>query len=108
MGPIVAIVQAPGKGRAANGGCDDRRPDVRAVALVGSWARGTAGPSSDVDLVVLAGDASPYVTGDAWIAELGAVATSRELFKLALRERSAAEPDLVAVWIAVGDLAHTV
>lgn len=29
------------------------RPDVRAVALVGSWARGGARPDSDLDLMLL-------------------------------------------------------
>ncbi len=29
------------------------RPDVRGVALAGSWARGCAGPRSDVDLLVV-------------------------------------------------------
>lgn len=32
------------------------RPDVRAVGVAGSWARGEAGPDSDVDLVVLVDD----------------------------------------------------
>ncbi len=30
------------------------RPDIRGIALVGSHARGTAGPASDIDLMVLA------------------------------------------------------
>ncbi len=48
------------------------RPDVRAVGLAGSWARGTAGPDSDVDLVVLADRPDAYA-GTAWAAEaLGA------------------------------------
>lgn len=51
------------------------RPDVRAVGLAGSWARGTAGPCSDVDLVVLADRPDAYA-GTAWAAEaLGAGAT---------------------------------
>ncbi|MBN1315772.1 MAG: nucleotidyltransferase domain-containing protein, partial [Anaerolineales bacterium] len=29
------------------------KPDIVAVALVGSHARGTSGPGSDVDLVIL-------------------------------------------------------
>jgi uncharacterized protein len=51
------------------------RPDVRAVGLAGSWARGTAGPGSDVDLVVLADQPDAYA-GTAWAVEaLGAGAT---------------------------------
>ncbi len=37
------------------------RPDVVAVALVGSWARGAARPDSDVDLVVLTRDRDGYL-----------------------------------------------
>lgn len=48
-----------------------RRPDVRGVALVGSWARGAARPDSDVDLVVLTDDPGHYVEGEEWTAELG-------------------------------------
>jgi predicted nucleotidyltransferase len=32
------------------------QPKIRAVALVGSHARGTAGPDSDIDLMLLATD----------------------------------------------------
>lgn len=47
------------------------RPDVRAVALVGSWAREEAGPGSDLDLVVLTDDPGAYLGSDAWTAALG-------------------------------------
>ena len=53
------------------------RPDVAALALVGSWARGTQGPRSDVDLVLLTDDPSFYVDSDSWISELGAHAVAR-------------------------------
>ena len=43
------------------------RPDVRAVGLAGSWARGTARPGSDVDLVVLTDRPRAYA-GVAWVA----------------------------------------
>ncbi len=42
------------------------RPDVVAVGLAGSQARGTAGPHSDVDLVVLTRDRDGYA-GSAWL-----------------------------------------
>jgi hypothetical protein len=32
-------------------------PDVVAVAVFGSWARGEAGPASDVDVAIVVGDA---------------------------------------------------
>jgi hypothetical protein len=56
----------------AVGGWVARRPDVVAVALVGSWARGAAGPGSDVDLVVLTESPALYVAGEEWARELGA------------------------------------
>ncbi len=45
------------------------RPDVVAVGLAGSQARGTAGPDSDVDVVVLTRDRDGY-TGAAWVPGL--------------------------------------
>ena len=41
------------------------RDDLAAVALVGSWARGSARDDSDVDLVVLT-----ETDGDEWVPEL--------------------------------------
>ncbi len=49
------------------------RPDIEAVALVGSWARGTARPDSDVDRVLVVADPAIYETDDAWLADFGAV-----------------------------------
>ncbi len=48
-----------------------RRPDVVAVALVGSWARGRPRMGSDVDLVVLTTDKPTYLRDEPWVAELG-------------------------------------
>jgi len=44
-----------------------------AVALVGSQARGTAGPDSDVDLVILARDPHVYLEETAWAGCFGQV-----------------------------------
>jgi predicted nucleotidyltransferase len=41
-----------------------RRPHVAAAALVGSHARGTATPTSDVDLVILCSAPDELLTGD--------------------------------------------
>jgi predicted nucleotidyltransferase len=49
------------------------RPDIRAVALVGSRARGTAGLRSDIDLLVLSDDPDAYLASGDWIAALGAL-----------------------------------
>jgi predicted nucleotidyltransferase len=48
-----------------------RRPDVVAVALVGSWACGPPRMGSDVDLVVLTTDKPTYLREESWVAELG-------------------------------------
>ena len=49
------------------------RPDVRAVALAGSRARGTARPESDVDLVLLVDDPRAYLGWPAQELEEAAV-----------------------------------
>ena len=46
------------------------RRDVAGVALVGSWARGTASDESDVDLVLLTDDPTGYTHREDWVAEL--------------------------------------
>jgi hypothetical protein len=46
------------------------RPEVVAVVLVGSWARGDARMDSDV---LLTEDEKPYLEGDAWLQELGGI-----------------------------------
>lgn len=46
------------------------RPDVRGVALVGSYARDAATPDSDLDLLVLTEDPDAYRAGDTWHAEV--------------------------------------
>ena len=48
-----------------------RRPDVVAVVLVGSWARGHATMGSDVDLVVLTAMKDLYLGDESWVRELG-------------------------------------
>jgi predicted nucleotidyltransferase len=46
---------------------------VRAVALVGSVARGDTHAGSDVDVVLLTTEPARYVESDDWIGELGGV-----------------------------------
>ena len=48
-----------------------RREDVQAIAIVGSWARGTARPDSDVDVVIITDQPDRYVSADDWAAVLG-------------------------------------
>jgi hypothetical protein len=46
-------------------------PEVRAIALVGSWARGEARADSDVDLIVLALSPETLVSDTSWTAFVG-------------------------------------
>jgi len=46
------------------------RSDVVGLALFGSHARGTAGPASDVDFVILTTRPNDYRTESEWVAEI--------------------------------------
>lgn len=54
-----------------------RRRDIRAVALVGSYARMQANPASDVDLVIIANDPQKYLTQTEWLRDFGIVITQK-------------------------------
>lgn len=43
---------------------------IKAVALVGSWARGTAHAESDVDLMFLVEQPLPFRTSTDWLNEI--------------------------------------
>ena len=47
------------------------RPDVVAVALVGSWARGAARPDSDIDLVIVTHDVAGFFAFPGWLVHFG-------------------------------------
>jgi predicted nucleotidyltransferase len=49
------------------------RRDIRALVLVGSHARGVAGPESDIDLVILSEQPTRLVTDSAWTRTFGTV-----------------------------------
>jgi uncharacterized protein len=46
------------------------REDIRAMALVGSWARGDPHQGSDVDLLLLSDRADEYRARQEWLAEI--------------------------------------
>jgi predicted nucleotidyltransferase len=54
------------------------RPDIAAILLVGSWARGQATPESDVDLVILAQEPGRLLADRGWLEEFGEVRAVRE------------------------------
>ena len=49
------------------------QPDVQAIALVGSYARGAAKDDSDIDLVVLTERPQTYLDDVEWTERFGAV-----------------------------------
>ena len=52
-------------------------PEIIAVALVGSHARGTATHNSDIDLIILAASYMPYLKDHAWLSLFGDVEYSK-------------------------------
>jgi predicted nucleotidyltransferase len=53
------------------------QPDIRAVGLVGSYARGAATPESDVDLVLLARQPGQYLNNTGWARRFGPIRDQR-------------------------------
>lgn len=47
------------------------QPDVKAVALVGSYARDAATESSDLDLLILTTDVAKYISARSWVSLFG-------------------------------------
>ena len=78
------------------------RHDVRAVALVGSWARGEAREDSDVDIVLLTDDVAAYTDADEWVRELGGTAIVRTGDWGVMTERRFALPSGLEVEVGVG------
>jgi len=53
----------------------ETRPDLLALGLVGSYARGTAQADSDIDLVLLVDSPAAYLDDDAWAETFGEIAS---------------------------------
>ena len=51
----------------------EQQDDVRAMALVGSHARGNARADSDIDLVILSTNPTRYITDHRWTETFGGV-----------------------------------
>ena len=80
----------------------ERRPDVCGAALVGSWARGTARVTSDVDVVLLTTEPARYVDDVDWLHDLGAVRLVRTRSWGAVTERRVALPSGLEVELGIG------
>jgi predicted nucleotidyltransferase len=77
------------------------RPDVAGVALVGSWARGTPRPDSDVDVVVVSSDPERRAGSADWPAGLRAAPVMRRRRWGVLIETRLGLPDGLQVEIGV-------
>src|SRR6266851_587119 len=77
------------------------RYDVRGLALVGSWARGTADMESDVDLVLLTCRVERYTERDDWIGDLGCESLAGTTAWGALTERRLRMPSGLEVELGV-------
>ena len=80
-----------------------QRADVRAVALVGSWARDDARYDSDVDVVLLTTDRSRYLATDDWALALGAKVVATRQWGV-LTERRLLMPTGMELDFGVADL----
>ncbi len=59
-------------------GWGESRPDLEAVAMIGSHARRQAPPDSDLDLLLLTGSARSYLDDPSWVGTFGEVERSQE------------------------------
>jgi hypothetical protein len=79
-----------------------QRQDVRAVCLVGSWARQSPRPESDVDVLFLTEEPSLYTEHEDWIEQLGGVAPATTQVWGVVTERRFRLPGGREVEICVG------
>jgi hypothetical protein len=77
------------------------RQDVRGLALVGSWACGTAHMDSDVDLVLMTLRVERYTESDAWVRDLGCETILRTTAWGTLTERRLCMPSGLEVELGV-------
>ena len=80
-------------------------PSVHAIALVGSCARGTPGPDSDIDLVVLTADHEDLCGRRDWLAHFGSVELVRQRQFGHVHERRLRRSDGIEVEVGLASLA---
>jgi hypothetical protein len=78
------------------------RSDVRALALVGSWAHGAPHEGSDVDVVLLTDSPEHYIDDDDWLPDVGGVRLIRTLDWGPVTERRFVLPSGLEVELDVG------
>ena len=63
MSPITPLLEIVTEWAAGRG-------DIVGLALVGSWARDTANPDSDIDLILLTPNPDAFRVSSAWLTEI--------------------------------------
>src|SRR5262249_41327347 len=76
--------------------------DVRALALVGSWAYDEPRSASDVDIVLLTHSPSSYIEHGDWLQALGAISVIRTRSWGAITERRLAFTSGLELEIGIG------
>ena len=79
----------------------DQRPDVVALALVGSWVHHDARMDSDVDLILLTDAKQDHLRDEGWIAELGGLRIVRTARWGPLTERRFVLPSGLEVEVGI-------
>jgi hypothetical protein len=82
-----------------------QRSDVRAVVLVGSYARGQATAASDVDVVVVVDDPGCYIQDTRWLTPLAVMPVATEVYGMVTSLRCRDEDLEVELTIAPRDWA---
>lgn len=80
----------------------DSRTDIRAVGVVGSYARGTAAAASDLDIILLTTTPTEYVEREEWVEQLGIGALIATRNWGAITERRLRTPGKLEVDIGIG------
>jgi RimJ/RimL family protein N-acetyltransferase/predicted nucleotidyltransferase len=80
------------------------RPDMVAVAVVGSRARGTARGDSDLDLVLLSRDPERYFRDESWAQEIGGAQVQGSAHRGALLEQRLTTASGLELDVGIGSL----
>ena len=55
-----------------------KQTNILAVAIVGSWARGTAHSASDIDIVIIARDPNYFLADRDWLLNFGSIGSVKQ------------------------------
>jgi predicted nucleotidyltransferase len=81
----------------------ETRSDIRAVALVGSYARRAERTDSDIDLAILTSSPDRYTRDEDWVIELGLGNLVQTKDWGAIKERRLRLPDGLEIEVGIGE-----